>query len=106
MRASVPKLSTSTPQMGMPSEESERLLDELWAHATQPHFCYRHRWKVGQVVVFDNRRVMHMRHPMDERKRRFMWRTQTKGEAVRRSSSESILHPANDEVHFVSTSSG
>ena len=92
--------------MGMSLEESERLLDELWAHATQPHFCYRHRWEVGQVVVFDNRRLMHMRHPMVERRRRFMWRTQTKGEAVRPASSEPIHLPANDEVHFVSASSG
>ena len=68
---------------GLPLRESERLLDLLWAHATQPHFCYRHRWKVGQVMVFDNRRLMHMRHPMDERKSRLMWRTQTKGQAVR-----------------------
>ncbi len=92
--------------MGMSLEESERLLDEIWAHATQPHFCYRHRWEVGQVVVFDNRRLMHMRHPMDERKRRFMWRTQTRGEAVRPASSEAIHHPTNDEVHFVSMRSG
>jgi len=69
--------------MDLPLRESERLLDALWAHATQPRFCYRHRWKVGQVVVYDNRRLLHMRHPMDERKRRFMWRTQTKGQAVR-----------------------
>ena len=68
---------------GLPLRESERLLDLLWAHATQPQFCYRHRWKVGQVMAFDNRRLMHMRHPMNERKSRLMWRTQTKGQAVR-----------------------
>ena len=87
---------------GMSLEESERLLDELWAYATQPRFCYRHRWKVGQVVVFDNRRVMHMRHPMDERKRRFMWRTQTKGEAVHPVSPEAMQPQARGEVHMVS----
>ena len=68
--------------VGMPLQESERLLDELWAHATQEQFCYRHRWRVGQVVVWDNRMLLHMRHPMDNSKARFMWRTQTKGEAV------------------------
>lgn len=68
--------------MGMPLDESEALLDELWAHATQPAFCYRHKWKKGQVVVWDNRMLLHMRHPVDEKLDRFMWRTQTKGEAV------------------------
>ena len=68
--------------MGLPLEESESLLNEIWAHATQEQFCYYHKWKVGQVVVWDNRMMMHMRKPFDESKARFMWRTQTKGEAV------------------------
>ncbi len=68
--------------MGLPLDESEALLDTLWAHATQPEFCYRHEWQVGQCVVWDNRMLMHMRYPFDESKARFMWRTQTKGEAV------------------------
>ena len=68
--------------VGMPFDDSERLLDELWRHATQPHFCYRHRWRVGQVVVWDNRMLLHMRHPMAGDAVRFMWRTQTRGEAV------------------------
>lgn len=67
---------------GLPLAESEALLDELWAHATQPEFCYRHKWQVGQVVVWDNRMLLHMRYPVDESLNRFMWRTQTKGEAV------------------------
>ncbi|MEM7251872.1 MAG: TauD/TfdA family dioxygenase [Pseudomonadota bacterium] len=67
---------------GLALEESEALLDELWTHATQPAFCYRHKWKVGQVVAWDNRMLLHMRYPMDETDRRLMWRTQTKGEAV------------------------
>jgi taurine dioxygenase len=68
--------------MGLPLDESEALLDELWAHSTQPQFCYQHKWQVGQVVVWDNRMMLHMRAPFDETKARFMWRTQTKGEAV------------------------
>ncbi|MEM6499563.1 MAG: TauD/TfdA family dioxygenase, partial [Pseudomonadota bacterium] len=68
--------------MGLPLDESESLLNEIWSHATQEDFCYYHKWKVGQVVVWDNRMMMHMRKPFDETKARFMWRTQTKGEAV------------------------
>lgn len=68
--------------MGMSLEDSEALLDEIWAHATQDAFCYRHKWQVGQVVVWDNRMLMHKRYPMDMDDRRFMWRTQTKGEPV------------------------
>ncbi len=68
--------------IGLPLEESEALLDELWAHATQPEFVYRHCWSVGEVVVWDNRVVMHRRHPVDPDQIRFMWRTQTRGEAV------------------------
>jgi len=68
--------------LGMPLEGSEQLLDELWTHATQEQFCYRHKWQVGQCVVWDNRLMMHMRYEMDDSLARFMWRTQTKGEAV------------------------
>ena len=67
---------------GLPLEDSEALLDQLWTHATQAEFCYRHQWEVGQCVVWDNRMMMHMRYPFDDTKARFMWRTQTKGEAV------------------------
>ncbi len=66
----------------LPLGESEALLNAVWAHATQPEFCYRHAWRVGEVVVWDNRMLLHMRHPVDESRDRFMWRTQTKGEAV------------------------
>ena len=54
--------------MGLPLDDSEQLLDELWAHATQERFCYRHRWQVGQVVVWDNRRLMHMRYQWTQAK--------------------------------------
>ena len=67
---------------GLPLEESEALLDELWAHSTKPEFCYRHKWREGQVIAWDNRMLLHMRHPVDDTLDRFMWRTQTKGEVV------------------------
>ena len=68
--------------VGMDLDESEALLDELWAHATRPEFSYLHHWSVGQVMVWDNRMMLHKREPVDPGEARFMWRTQTRGEAV------------------------
>ncbi len=68
--------------VGMDLDESEALLDELWAHATKPEYCYRHTWNVGEIVVWDNRMLLHKREPVDAEATRFMWRTQTRGEAV------------------------
>lgn len=64
---------------GMPLAASEALLDELWAHATQPQFCYAHRWRVGDVLLWDNRTTVHRREPFDPEARRLMYRTQIKG---------------------------
>jgi taurine dioxygenase len=44
---------------GMDRAESDRLLDELIAHATQPKFQYRHVWRAGDIVIWDNRCTMH-----------------------------------------------
>lgn len=66
--------------MDMEFEESEALLDEVWAFCTQPRFQYRHNWQVGQVVCWDNRQVIHSRAEFDPGKTRTMWRTQVKGE--------------------------
>ena len=44
---------------GMTEEESQPLLDYLFAVATRPENTYRHRWQVGDVVMFDNRCLMH-----------------------------------------------
>jgi taurine dioxygenase len=68
--------------VGLPLDESEQLLDELWAHATQPRYCYRHRWTVGPVVIWANRTMLHRRHPFADTDVRYMWRTQTTGEPV------------------------
>ena len=45
--------------VGMSRHESRHILDLLFAHATQPEFCLRHRWKDGDVVMWDNRATMH-----------------------------------------------
>ncbi len=65
----------------MPLAKSEALLDELWAHAARPEFAFAHRWRIGDVLMWDNRTTMHRRDPFDAAARRLMYRTQIKGKA-------------------------
>lgn len=64
---------------GLSLEESEALLDDVWAHATQPEFTWRHQWQLGDVLIWDNRCAMHRRDAFDPKSRRIMHRTQCKG---------------------------
>jgi len=63
---------------GLELEESEELLDALWAHATQPRFTFRQEWRVGDVVIWDNRCTLHRRDAFDPATRRLLHRTQIK----------------------------
>jgi len=45
--------------VGMERAESNRLLDELVRHAIQPQYQYRHKWRRGDIVIWDNRCTMH-----------------------------------------------
>ncbi len=45
--------------LGMEPAESDALLGELYAHALQPRFQYRHKWRKGQLVGMDNRACLH-----------------------------------------------
>lgn len=45
---------------GMPEAQSEPLLEELYAHCTQPQFVYRHQWRVGDLVMWDNCSAQHL----------------------------------------------
>ena len=65
--------------VGLPLDESEALLDALWAHATREEFAWFQKWSVGDLVMWDNRCVMHKRTAFDPNERRFMLRTQLKG---------------------------
>src|SRR5215468_10343089 len=49
--------------IGMPVEEGQALLAELIEFATQPQFVYRHKWQVGDLVMWDNRCTMHRATP-------------------------------------------
>jgi len=64
--------------LGMELEESEALLDELWAHATRAELTFRQQWKVGDVLIWDNRCTLHRRDSFDPDARRLMHRTQIK----------------------------
>jgi taurine dioxygenase len=66
--------------MDLPVEESEALLDELWEHVTQRKFCWHHEWRVGDLLIWDNRCAMHRRDAFDSGSRRLMYRTQIKGD--------------------------
>ncbi|WP_315711731.1 MULTISPECIES: TauD/TfdA family dioxygenase [unclassified Bradyrhizobium] len=65
--------------VGLELAESEALLDALWAYVARPEFSWEHVWKVGDLVIWDNRCTMHRRDPFDDHARRIMHRTQIKG---------------------------
>jgi taurine dioxygenase len=65
--------------MGMSLEDSETLLDRLWAHASQENLAWFQKWKVGDLLIWDNRCVMHKRTAFDANERRLLYRTQIKG---------------------------
>jgi taurine dioxygenase len=67
---------------GLPLEESEALLDALWAHASRPEFAWTQVWQLGDLVLWDNRCTMHRRDGFDPSTRRLLWRTQVTGEPV------------------------
>jgi alpha-ketoglutarate-dependent 2,4-dichlorophenoxyacetate dioxygenase len=68
---------------GMPIDEGRALLKELLAHVTRPEFCYRHEWTLGDLVVWDNRCVLHRATPYDAtRFKRLMQRTTIGGDGV------------------------
>ena len=65
--------------MGLERQESEDLLDALWEFATLTEYTYTHQWRVGDLLMWDNRATMHRREPFDASARRLMQRTQIKG---------------------------
>ena len=47
---------------GLPPQESDALLEELWSHIRQTRFQYRHQWTPGDVVIWDNCALQHLAH--------------------------------------------
>jgi taurine dioxygenase len=66
--------------VGLALAESEALLNELWSFVDRPEFAWEHVWRVGDLVLWDNRCTMHRRDAFDPATRRIMHRTQVKGE--------------------------
>jgi taurine dioxygenase len=65
---------------GLGEQEGRGLLDRLIAHGTQPRFAWTHRWRVGDLLMWDNRCTMHRRESFDNNQRRVMKRTQMFGD--------------------------
>ena len=65
---------------GMGFEEGRALLCRLQEFATQPQYVYRHKWTVGDFLLFDNTGTMHKAAPYDLNSRRLMDRTTLRGE--------------------------
>lgn len=72
--------STATYVIGMSYRESSALLTRLRDWATQPQFVYTHKWKVGDMVIWDNSGTMHRATHYALESGRMMHRTQTAGE--------------------------
>jgi len=66
--------------LGLKVADSEALLDRLWAHCTKPEFAWYQQWRRGDLILWDNRCVMHRRDAFDPATRRVMHRTQIKGD--------------------------
>ena len=62
--------------VGMTKDESETLLETLFAHQTRDEYIWTHEWRVGDLVLWDNRATMHRREPFPDAQRRILKRTQ------------------------------
>jgi alpha-ketoglutarate-dependent taurine dioxygenase len=67
---------------GLEEKDSDALLDELCAFACQPPRTYHHHWTPGDVVVWDNRALMHRASPWDMRQARVMYHSRIAGDPV------------------------
>jgi taurine dioxygenase len=67
--------------IGMEDKEALGLIDDLMLHATQKKYEYRHKWRHGDWVLWDNRSVMHQANPdYDMNERRYLYRLMLEGE--------------------------
>lgn len=74
--------ATTDHVVGMEPDESRAYLDELLERSTAPEHVYRHEWEVGDLVIWDNRGVLHRALPYDPSSPRDMHRTTLSGDEV------------------------
>jgi alpha-ketoglutarate-dependent 2,4-dichlorophenoxyacetate dioxygenase len=67
--------------LGLPTPEARILLRDLNEHATQPRFVYVHKWRLHDLVMWDNRQTMHRGRRYDETQPRDVRRTTVAGDA-------------------------
>jgi alpha-ketoglutarate-dependent taurine dioxygenase len=67
---------------GMHPAESHDLLQRLMIHATQPRYVYRHKWRMGDLAMWDNTGTMHRVLPYDATSGRLLHRITLKGEEL------------------------
>jgi alpha-ketoglutarate-dependent 2,4-dichlorophenoxyacetate dioxygenase len=67
--------------LGRPTPDARILLRDLTEHATQPRFVYVHKWKLHDLVIWDNRQTMHRGRRYDETQARDVRRTTVAGDA-------------------------
>lgn len=72
--------ATAGEVVGSPAEEGRALLDRLLGWATQPQFTIRHRWRRGDLVIWDNTGMLHRAQPYGELSSRLMHRTSLNGD--------------------------
>ncbi len=68
--------------VGMPRDESNSLLESLFDHQEQPQFIYEHRWTPGELLIWDNRCVLHARGDFSADELRKLRRVAVKGDVV------------------------
>lgn len=67
--------------IGMEDSDALKLLDDLLDHATQEKYQYRHKWKVGDLVLWDNRCLLHKANgDYDHSQERYLYRVMLKGD--------------------------
>jgi taurine dioxygenase len=67
--------------VGMGAAESQALLGELLQHSIRPEFIYRHKWRKGDMLIWDNRAAMHRAYfDYDPGQYRLLWRVLVRGE--------------------------
>jgi taurine dioxygenase len=68
---------------GMEPDTGFTLIEDLYQHATHSRYEYRHQWRAGDMVIWDNQAVMHQANAdYDPEQKRFLYRLMIKGVAL------------------------